>query len=323
MILNFLLISLLSILLINNGSLISNINILNNGFENEILIDLAKMEKEIYIKIIELNKTIIFNNTKKIKLKLFDNEIINFKELNLIIYSNKEECELKIPIKNAICKIFYAERIGSDIFIYYLLDPFLPHDFIARVNNIENIFTIKEETKTIILKNVPINSTITCIFKILKEDSIYIEPKNFTINEEILINIEKDNSSFNINIFNKTPNLYLKNIPILINTSKEKISKIIEYLQPNSKYSISIKNSMIEDLKVFFLIKENLRRMNGEKTSFQDYEEEIEENKEFNFNNLKFFSFIILLSFIIIFFIAFRNREIEERKLNKRISKEF
>jgi transposase len=41
MILNLLLISLLSILLINNGSLISNINILNNGFENEILIDLA------------------------------------------------------------------------------------------------------------------------------------------------------------------------------------------------------------------------------------------------------------------------------------------
>jgi hypothetical protein len=323
MILNLLLISLLSILLINNGSLISNINILNNGFENEILIDLAKMEKEIYIKIIELNKTIIFNNTKKIKLKLFDNEIINFNELNFIIYSNKEEIKLKIPIKNAICKIFYAERIGSDIIIYYSLDPFLPHDFIARVNNIENIFTIKEESKTIILKNVPINSTIICIFKILKEDSIYIESKNFTINEEILINIEENNSNFNINIFNKTPNLYLKNIPILINTSKEKISQIIEYLQPNSKYSISIKNSMIEDLKVFFLIKEDLRRMNGEKTSFQDYEKEIEENKEFNFNNLKFFSFIILLSFIIIFFIAFRNREIEERELNKRIGKKF
>jgi hypothetical protein len=80
---------------------------------------------------------------------------------------------------------------------------------------------------------------------------------------------------------------------------------------------------MIEDLKVFFLIKEDLRRINGEKTSFQDYEEEIEENKEFNFNNLKFFSFIILLSFIIIFFIAFRNREIEERELNKRIGKKF
>jgi hypothetical protein len=39
MILNLLLISLLSILLINNGSLISNIDILNNGFENEILIE--------------------------------------------------------------------------------------------------------------------------------------------------------------------------------------------------------------------------------------------------------------------------------------------
>lgn len=322
MVLNFLLISLFSIFLINNnGTLILNTNILNNGFENEILIDLAKIEKEIYVKIIELNRTITFNNTKKIKLNLMDDEIINFNELNLIVYLNKEEYKLKIPIKNVICKIFYAERIGADIFIYYSLDPFLLHNFIVHVDNIENIFTIKEGGEKIILKNIPINSTITCIFKILKEESIYIEPKNFTINEEILIYIEKNNSIFNINIFNKTPNLYLKNIPILINTSKEKISKIIEYLSPNSKYSFSIKNSMNEDLKISFLLKEDLRRLNWGKNSFSNHEEKIEENKESNFN-LKFFIFILFLSFIIIF-IAFRNREIEERKLDKRFSKKF
>ncbi|MEM1575207.1 MAG: hypothetical protein QXF09_01410 [Nitrososphaerota archaeon] len=291
--------------------MILNTNILNNGFENEILIDLAKIEKEIYVKIIELNRTIIFNNAKKIKLNLMDDEIINFNELNLIIYSNKEEYKLKIPIKNVICKIFYAERIGADIFIYYLLDPFLPHNFIAHVNNIENIFIIKEAKEKIILKNIPMNSTITFIFKILKEESIYIEPRNFTINEEILIYMEKNNSNFNVNIFNKTPNLYLKNIPILINSSKEKISQIIEYLPPNSKYSFSIKNSMNEDL----------RRLNWGKNSFSNYEEKVEENKESNFN-LKFFIFILLLSFIIIS-IAFRNREIEERKLDKRFSKKF
>ncbi|MEM3129717.1 MAG: hypothetical protein QXX78_01295 [Nitrososphaerota archaeon] len=291
--------------------MILNTNILNNGFENEILIDLAKIEKEIYVKIIELNRTITFNNTKKIKLNLMDDEIINFNELNLIIYSNKEEYKLKIPIKNVICKIFYAERIGADIFIYYLLDPFLPHNFIAHVNNIENIFIIKEAKEKIILKNIPMNSTITFIFKILKEESIYIEPRNFTINEEILIYMEKNNSNFNVNIFNKTPNLYLKNIPILINSSKEKISQIIEYLPPNSKYSFSIKNSMNEDL----------RRLNWGKNSFSNYEEKVEENKESNFN-LKFFIFILLLSFIIIS-IAFRNREIEERKLDKRFSKKF
>jgi hypothetical protein len=60
MVLNLLLISLLSIFLINNGTSILNTRILNNGFENEILIDLAKIEKEIHLKIIELNKTIIF-----------------------------------------------------------------------------------------------------------------------------------------------------------------------------------------------------------------------------------------------------------------------
>ena len=323
MALNLLLVSLFSIFLVNNNStLILNTRILNNGFENEILIDLAKIEKEIYLKIIELNKTIIFNNTKKIKLNLIDNEIINFNELNLIIYLNKEEYKLKIPIENVICKIFYAERIESDILIYYLLEPFLPHNLIVYINNVENIFTIRElEVKPIILKNISINSTITCIFKILKEGPIYIEPKNFTINEEILINIEKDKSNFNINIFNKTPNLYLKNIPILINTSKEKISQIIEYLSPNSKYSFSIKNSMIEDLKISLLQKEDLRRLNGEKNSFLNYEEKIEENKEFNFN-LKFFIFTLLLSLIIIF-ITFRNREIEERALNKRFSKKF
>ncbi|MEM3631053.1 MAG: hypothetical protein QXY18_06560 [Nitrososphaerota archaeon] len=322
MVLNFLLISLFSIFLINNnGTLILNTNILNNGFENEILIDLAKIEKEIYVKIIELNRTITFNNTKKIKLNLMDDEIINFNELNLIVYLNKEEYKLKIPIKNVICKIFYTERIGADIFIYYSLDPFLPHNFIVHVDNIENIFTIKEGREKIILKNIPINSTITCIFKILKEESIYIEPKNFTINEEILIYIERGNSNFNINIFNKTPNLYLKNIPILINTSKEKISKIIEYLPPNSKYSFSIKNSMSGDLKISFLLKEDLRRLNWGKNSFSNYEEKVEENKESN-SNLKFFIFILFLSFIIIFF-AFRNREIEERKLDKRFSKKF
>lgn len=322
MALNFLLISLFSIFLINNnGTLILNTSILNNGFENGILIDLEKVEKEIYVKIIELNKTIIFNDTKKIKLNLMDNEIINFNELNLIVYSNKEEYKLKIPIKNVICKIFYAERIGADIFIYYLLDPFLPHNFIANVNNMENIFTIKEGGGKIVLKNVPINSSITCIFKILKGESIYIEPKNFTINEEILINIERDNSNFNINIFNKTPNLYLKNIPILIDTSKERISQIIEYLSPNSKTSFSIKNSMNEDLKISFLLKEDLRRLNEEKNSFSYYEEKIGENKESNLN-LKFFIFILFLSLIIIF-IAFRNREIEERRLDKRSSKKF
>ncbi|GEM_PF-3823637 len=320
MVLNLILISLLSIFLINNGTLILNTRVLNNGFENEILIDLAKIEKEIYVKIIELNKTIIFYDIKKIKLSLIDNDIINFNELNLIININKEEYKLKIPIENVICKIFYAERIGSDIFIYYLLEPFLPHNLIIHINNMENIFTIREpEIKPIILKNIPINSTIKCIFKILKEEHIYIEPKNFTINEEILINIERNNSNFNINIFNKTPNLYLKKIPILIDTSKEKILQMIDYLPPNSKYLFSIKNSTIKDLKISLLQKEDLERFSKEETSFSNYEEKIEENKEFN---LKFFIFTLLLSLIAIL-ITFRNKGIEERTLNKRFSKKF
>jgi hypothetical protein len=320
MVLNLLLISLLSIFLINNGTSILNTRILDNGFENEILIDLAKIEKEIHLKIIELNKTIIFYNTKKIKLKLIDNDIINFNELNLIINIDKEEYKLKIPIENVICKIFYAERIGSDILIYYLLEPFLPHNLIVHINNMENTFTIRKlEIKPLILKNIPINSTIIFIFKILKEEHIYIEPKNFTINEEILINIEENNSNFNINIFNKTPNLYLKKIPILINTSKEKISQIIDYLPPNSKYSFLIENSMIKDLKISLFQKEDLGRLNEEKTSFSNYEERIEENKEFN---LKFFIFTLLLSLIAIL-ITFRNKGIEERTLNKRFSKKF
>lgn len=318
MALSFLLIILLLISSINyNETLIFNTKILNNGFKNEVLINLAKIEKEVYVKIIELNRTIIFNNTKIITLTLMDDEIINFNELNLIIYSNKEESKIKIPIKILICKLFYIERIGSNIFIYYMLEPHLSHKFIVFINEKENDFTIKEEEiKPILLKNIPINSTIVCTFKILDEKSIFIEPKNFTINEEILINIEKNNNSIlNINIFNKTPNLYLRNIPILINTSKERISQLIEYLPPNEKYSIPIENAIIENLKISLFLEESLNKLK-EETNVSKYEEE---NEGFKFNG-KFLSFILFLSFIIIF-ITFENRRIEERGLNNRPSK--